>query len=344
MKILAVAHALPSTLLDHNWILAKLDRENTTTLTAADRARLLEKADAFLKGAGSETRYQSQSSDERPIDLALDASRNVLATSGVRTDEIDFVIYAGVGRGWLEPATAHVLQAGLDLERATCFDVLDGCASWLRALHIARNFVRSGEHRRGLIVNCECGFRGHGRWQFDSVEQFDAYTATYTIGEAATATLVGTDGRADDFHFNFRSLGRAYDLCMIPNASDFMTGPSSELQDTTKFYSQSTKLMTLAIEEIADLFRSDPVFRKQEYDITLGHEASEKATAAVIRILRLPPERHFAIHREYGNAVAASVPLAMSLAQDQGRLHRGDRVLIVVAASGITVGMASFTY
>ena len=123
-----------------------------------------------------------------------------------------------------------------------------------------------------------------------------------------------------------------------------MSGPMSELQKTTRFYSESTQLMTLAINEIAEMFRSDPVFPKQEYDITFGHEASEKATAAVVRLLRQPAERHFAIHRDYGNTVAASVPLAMSLAQDQGRLHRGDRVLVVIAASGITVGIASFTF
>lgn len=345
MKILALDHAIPSARLDHDWILSKLDRENATTLTDGDRAVLLARAAAFLQGAGSATRYQI-APPERPIDLLLNATRNALASAGVPPTEVDFIIYAGVGRGWLEPAMAHVVQGALGLDRATCFDVLDGCASWLRALHIARTFLRAGEYRRGVIVNCECGLAGYGRWQFSSLEQFDSYLATYTIGEAATATVVGNDENGDDFHFTFRSIGSAYDLCMIPltNAPDFMSGPSSEVHESGKFFAQSTELLTVAINQIGETFHSEPALSEQSYDIIFGHEASEKATAAVLRKLGLPPERHFAIHREYGNTVAACVPLAMSLAQREGRLHRGNKVLVVVASSGITIGIAAFTF
>ena len=141
------------------------------------------------------TRFQTEPS-ERPIDLALQATRDAVAKAGIATNEIDFVIYAGVARGWLEPATAHALQGPLDLDRATCFDVLDGCASWLRAMHIANSFIRSGEYRRGLIVNSECGFGGHGRWQFDSVDQFDAYVATYRSAKRPRPrSSVPTNGR-----------------------------------------------------------------------------------------------------------------------------------------------------
>jgi hypothetical protein len=206
--------------------------------------------------------------------------------------------------------------------------------------------LRAGEYRCGLIVNAECGFSAHGRWQFTSVEEFEDYVATYTIGEAATATVIGTSDTDDDFYFRLESIGSAYDLCMIPlpNAVDYMPKCAGPLPRTTKFYSRSKELMTTAINRIAESFRADPVLQSRTYDITFGHEASERATAAVTRILRQRPERHFAIHREYGNAVAASVPLAMSLALEQGRLQRGHQVLIVVAASGITIGFAAFTF
>lgn len=345
MKILSLAHALPSARLDLEWILAKLDRENTATLDPQDRARVLQIATEFLANCGSETRYQTTES-ERPIDLLLTATREALTRAQVTPRDVDFVVYAGVGRGWLEPATAHVVQGALGLDRASCFDILDGCASWMRALQVARGLLRVGEYRRGLIVNAECGFSAHGRWQFTSVEEFEDYVATYTIGEAATATAVGTSDADDDFYFRLESIGSAYDLCMIPlpNAADYMPECVGELPRTTKFYSRSKELMTTAINRIAESFRADPVLQSRTYDITFGHEASERATAAVTRILRQRPERHFAIHREYGNAVAASVPLAMSLALEQGRLERGHQVLIVVAASGITIGFAAFTF
>lgn len=345
MRILGVAHTLPSARLDLDWVLAKLDRENAATLAPADRARLLTQAAEFLEMAGSETRYQLGPS-ERPIDLVRDATERALAASGVAANDVDFVIYAGVARGWLEPATAHAVQAAAGLARATCFDVLDGCASWLRALHVARGFLRAGDYRCGLIVNAECGFTEFGRWQFSSVEEFESYAATYTIGEAATATVVGDADAPDDFYFTFRSLGDAYDLCMIPlaGASGFMPSRATAVHATPKFFSESRELMTRAIKLIGETFHADPVLPTREYDISFGHEASEKATAAVTRILRQRAERHFAIHRDYGNTVSASVPLAMSLALAAGRLQRGHQVLIVMAASGITIGFAAFTY
>jgi 3-oxoacyl-[acyl-carrier-protein] synthase III len=345
VKIAAIAHALPGTRIDLDWILRKLERENSATLCARDRATVLDKTATFLHQAGSATRYQL-AAGEQPIDLLAQVGRAALTAGEIASDEIDFVIYAGVARGWLEPATAHAVQAAIGARNATCFDVLDGCASWLRALQIARAMLHAGDHRRGLIVNGELGFARYGRWQFSSVEEFDDYVATYTIGEAATATVVTASGTSDDFYCTFRSIGEAYHLCMIPlaNAVDFMPTKPSAVHVREQFFSQSKELMATAIKLIGETFHGDPILSKRTYDITFGHEASEKATAAVTRILRQRPERHFAIHRDYGNAVAASVPLAMSLALERGRLQRGDQVLAVVAASGITIGFAAFTF
>ena len=71
--------------------------------------------------------------------------------------EIDLLIYVGVGRGFIEPATANVFQDLIGLRSATCFDILDACASWLRAVHVARAFIASGAYRHIMILNAESG-------------------------------------------------------------------------------------------------------------------------------------------------------------------------------------------
>ena len=93
------------------------------------------------------TRSPSRSTRPR----ALDAAK--LAPS-----DVDFLVYGGVGRAFIEPAMVNVIQAKLGLANATGFDIVDGCASWLRGLQIAHALFATGTYRRGLIVNCECGF------------------------------------------------------------------------------------------------------------------------------------------------------------------------------------------
>jgi len=197
-----------------------------------------------------------------------------------------------------------------------------------------------------MIVTCECGLAEFGRWDFDSADNIDAYLATYTIGEAATATIVSTDDTDDDFYFRFRNFGQYADLCMIPlqTADQFLPGGSDTPVVPMKFFARSGELMSTAIAKIVETYRSDPTLRSQSYDLAVGHAASEKAGDAVRRELGLPKQTYFPTHRRYGNTVAASIPLALGLAEEQGRLERGNKVLAVSGASGITVGIGSFTY
>lgn len=106
---------------------------------------------SYLKAAGTETRYQLDTG-EKAIDLVLQAGREALEDAQVAPEEVDLLIYTGIGRGWIEPAMANAVQAGLHLVNATSFDILDACASWLRALHVCQQHIRSGVYRSAMIV------------------------------------------------------------------------------------------------------------------------------------------------------------------------------------------------
>ncbi len=345
MNIAGVAHALPSKRITNEWILDRVRAENAGRLSRELLAQVEEHVRAFLAVAGTETRYQV-AEGERAIDFALDAGRRALERAALSAADVDFLIYVGVGRGWIEPAMANIVQAELGLRNATCFDVLDACASWLRALQIAHSYLRSGAYRRGLIINCECGFKEYGEWTVSDLQELDHRFATCTIGEAATATVVTNDAPDDDFYFRFRNFGEHHALCMIPlpTAGDFATARLDARYAPLKFFSLSRELLATTTRKIVETFDADPRLRGQRYDICFSHAASEKAVEVVARRLGFPLAIHYATHPAYGNTVSASVPLGMSLAFEEGRLQRGDRVLVIVGASGITVGIATFTF
>ena len=244
------------------------------------------------------------------------------------------------------PPWRAVVQQELGATGANCFDIMDACASWLRAVHVAHSLIHRGVYRRGLIVNCECGLMDYARLKLDSVADLESCFATYTIGEAATATVLTNDDEDDDFYFNFKTFGEDFDLCLIPlNAFEsFLPTKNGKVYQAGKFFSMSTELVSSAVRRVVETFRADPKLQDGNYDIWFGHAASEKASEMVGRQLKLPPEIHYPTHRNYGNTVAASVPLAMSLATKDESLNRGDRVLLVIGSAGIAVALASFTF
>jgi 3-oxoacyl-[acyl-carrier-protein] synthase III len=344
MRIASVAHAVPSERITNDWICDEIRRQSRATVDPAVTERLIEQVRMHLDAAGTKVRYRL-APGEVGMEFALEAGRRALDEAGVAASEIDFVIYAGVGRGWIEPASAHAVQGALGLEKASAFDVLDACASWLRALHVAHAYLRSGTYTAGLIVNCECGFASYGDLCLRGIDDLDDRFATCTIGEAATATVVMAQD-PDDFYFTFRSYGDDVGLCMIPleTLPAFRTAAIPGGVVPLRFSSRSRELMSATTRRIIETFETDPALRSQRFDICFGHAASDKATSVIGKKLGIPWELYYSTHPTHGNTVAASVPLGMSLAIRDGRLQRGDRVLTAVGASGVSVGIATFTF
>lgn len=343
MRIAAVRHAVPSRRITNDDVIANLRARRSSEATARVEdfdTRVLQS----LAMAGTDVRY-ALADNEHALDFAVQAGRDALAAAGMDPVDVDFLLYAGVGRGWIEPATAGVVQAELGLTNATGFDVMEACASWLRSLQVAHAYIRSGTYRRGMIVNAECGlYRAYADWQITPGE-LDYRLATYTIGEAATATIITDDIPADDFHFNLRTLGQHADLCMIPlgNVADFLPSPPTDRHVPLRFFACSTEIFDVALRNIVSTFQSDRTLQERKYDIAFGHDATARISEAVTRALGVLPI-YFPTHHLYGNTVSASVPLAMSLAIESHRLKRGDQVLIIVGSAGMSIGLASFTF
>jgi 3-oxoacyl-[acyl-carrier-protein] synthase III len=110
-----------------------------------------------------------------------------------------------------------------------------------------------------------------------------------------------------------------------------------------RFFARSSELFPIVTELIVDTWKDDPRLQAGRYDIAFGHEASERLSADITTKLGVR-SIYFPIHRRFGNTVSASIPLAMSLADEEKRLARGNRVLIIVGSAGISVGFAAFTF
>ena len=351
MKLLSVSAAVPSKRVtnDHliNEILEK-SRDHISKLKLKLVETLLRQG--FVK-SGTEIRYV-RDQGERAVDFTVKAGQEALEKAGLKPEDIDLLIFTGVGRGWLEPAQANLFQKLLGLKNATCFDVMDACASWIRSMSVAQSFIDQGTYKRVMILNSEFNNKEYTEYQILDPAVLKHSFAQYTLGEAATATILTEDNKKGSFYFSFQTWGEMHELCKVPlpNADEYLPnifkgkkGKKAGFKPMV-FFARSTELLTFAIDKLVTHFGQDDVLKKGHYDLIVGHDASSHSTKEILKKLKLDPDLSVQTHSDFGNTVSATIPLGLSKAIDEGRLKEGMDVLMICGSAGVSTAFGSFSY
>lgn len=343
MKILSIGYALPSKKVGNEELIQEILDKNRHNFSPQQMEAIESKLRRFFKMSGTQTRFH-RNNGERALDFAIKAGKDAMEKAGVKPEEIDLLIYAGVGRGWVEPATANLFQSELGLRSATCFDVLDACASWIRSLSIASTFLAQKMYKLIMIINCEFNFREYANFEFKDDQDLENSFSAFTIGEAATATLLGPDEGADESLFSFKTWGEKHGLCKIPlpNAADF--SPNGERLKPMSFFTAPAELLTFTIRKLVAHFKETRAVAEKFHDIIIGHAVSVPSTVKTVSLLGIDAAKVFETHARFGNTVSASLPLALAVAEAEGRLERGMQVLLLMGSAGVTTALGSFRY
>ena len=345
MRILNISYALPSRKVSNEELIAEVMEKNRGTFSNSELEALSSKLTRFFRLSGTAVRYH-RTIGERALNFAVTAGKEALKKAGVKPEEVDLLIYAGVARGWMEPATANLFQSELGLSSATCFDVMDACASWIRSLAIAKSFLAQKMYKLVMVLNCEFSFREYANFEFENAEEVENSFSAFTIGEAATATLLTSEEGEDDSIFSFKTWGDKHDLCKIPlpNASDFTPDGTGNGHKPMSFFTVPGELLSFTVRKLVSHVKETQSIANKVHDLFIGHAVSNVTTTKVIQLLKLDPSRVYETHSRFGNTVSASLPLAMAVAEAEGRLVRGSRVLLLMGSAGVSTAVGSFTY
>ena len=346
MRILDFAYALPGKRVTNQDVIDEIILRSRKHLSQKDLEILESKIRKFFRLSGTKIRYHRKNS-EKAFEFAVTAGREVLRKAVVKPRDVDLLIYSGVGRGWITPATASLFQSELGLRRATSFGVLDACASWIRSLSIAKTFLDGADYKLVMLLNCEFCFKEYceANLEISSIAELACVFSGFTIGEAATATLLSGSGSSRDFHFSFRTWGDKHELCKIvlPNEASFSTRMATPLKPMS-FYTLPAELLSFTAEKLVEHFKETRILANQNYDLVVGHAVSKSLTTSVAKLMGLDRESVFETHPRFGNTVSATLPLALAVAEEEGRLRRGMRVLLVMGSAGVSTGLGSFVY
>lgn len=347
MRYAAIEHALPSQIVTNEEVLARIEEQSRAHLSGSDLQTLLMMTKACFSATQTTQRYHRRA-DEKAYEIALSAGEQALKTSGVDPKDIDLILYVGVGRGMLEPASATIFQDMLGLHNATGFDIVDACASWMRAIELAHAFIERKLYRNVMIMNAECLGRDAHRYEVKSLAEFAYWHPCVTLGEAATATILTETDIDDEFHINFRTWGSQRDLCYVPTPyfDDYFGKQTKDDGDRSRLrlFSHGLKLLSFGAEKVIEQYQSLSEFREFSPDMVFGHNASDGMSESVLRACNIDFDKFEFTHRRFANTISASVPIAMSVALKENKLKFSDNVLILFASAGISTAVAKFKY
>jgi 3-oxoacyl-[acyl-carrier-protein] synthase-3 len=274
-------------------------------------------------------------------DMAKIATERALEKAGMAADEIDCIVVATISPDYFFPGTGVFLQRKLGLSEIPCFDLRNQCSGFLYGLEVADAFIRMGRYKRILLVGTEIHSTGL------QVNDIGRDTAVLFGDGAGVAILGPTDDeergvRAVRTHAdgNYAEKLWAPAPACIKNPfiskqdiDDMLVRPFMEGKEV---FRHAVTRMPEAIHEVLD----EAGLTIDDVDMVIPHQANLRIAEMVQRRLGLPDDKMYNNIMRYGNTTAASIPIALSEAVDEGKIERGDLVAFAAFGSGFTWGGA----
>ena len=302
-------------------------------VTNDDLAKRVDTSDEWIRERTGIHQRHIVADGEKTSDLALAAARAAIQDAGIDVSDLDMVICATTTPDETFPATATIVQSKLGMTRGAAFDLQAVCSGFIYGLSVADNMIRGGQAKTVLLIGAESMSR---------LLDWSDRTTCVLFGDGAGAVILqgyeGGGDNADQGILNTRifSDGRMHDMLYVDG------GPSST-QTTGHLRMQGKEVFRHAVTNIAAAITASADaagVAVADIDWFVPHQANQRILDGTGRKLGIPGEKVISTVALHGNTSAASVPLALETAVRDGRIKRGDLILLEAMGGGFTWGAA----
>ena len=302
-------------------------------VTNDDLAKRVETSDAWIRERTGIIQRHIAVEGEKTSDLALGAARAALIDAGIDAGELDIIICATTTPDESFPATATIVQSRLGMTRGAAFDVQAVCSGFIYGMALADSLIRTGAARTILLIGAETMSR---------LLDWSDRTTCVLFGDGAGAVVLqahtGIGDNSDQGVLNTRifSDGRLHDML-------YADGGVSSTQSAGKLRMQGKEVFKHAITNIAAAIVASSEaagLKIEDIDWFVPHQANQRILDGTAKKLGIDPAKVSSTVALHGNTSAASVPLALVAAVKDGRIKRGDLVLLEAMGGGFTWGAA----
>lgn len=260
-------------------------------------------------------------------DLALEASHRALADAGVDAAEIDLIIVATSTPDFIFPSTACLLQSKLGIKGGMAFDLQAVCAGFVYALNVADKFIRSGSHKKALVVGAEV---------FSRILDWDDRATCVLFGDGAGAVVLEASERPGIIATAAHADGSQNGILSVPGTirnGEVVGDPFLRMDGQAVF-----KFAVRALSDIATECCEQAGIKTSEIDWLIPHQANLRIIDSTGKKLGLGSDKVVVTVDMHGNTSAASIPLAFDVAVRDGRIQRGQKILLEGVGGGFTWG------
>jgi 3-oxoacyl-[acyl-carrier-protein] synthase III len=303
----------------------------TRVMSNADLARIVDTSDEWIVERTGIRERRIAADKETTGDLAINAARAALSHAGIDASEIDLIILATSTPDKTFPATATKVQASLGITRGAAFDVQAVCSGFVYGLSIADSMIKAGQSECALVIGSET---------FSRILDWQDRTTCVLFGDGAGAVVVKAgegEGTTDDrgiLTSKLRSDGRYGDKLHVDGGpSSTMTVGHLRMEGREVFKHAVINIAAVMAETIAAAGLT-----AQDIDWFVPHQANRRILEGTVKKLGVTEDKVVITLDRHGNTSAASIPLALDEAVRDGRIKRGDLVLMEAMGGGFTWG------
>jgi 3-oxoacyl-[acyl-carrier-protein] synthase-3 len=303
-------------------------------LTNADLEKFVDTSDEWIRTrTGIERRHIVEPGTPTSA-ICVPAALDALERRGIAASELDLIVVGTVTPDMVFPATACLVQEKIKATRAWGFDVSAACSGFVYALTIGAQFVESGVHSKVMVIGADV---------MTSILDYQDRTTCVLFGDAAGAVILepsDDDTGIIDFLNEVDGSGACY-LHMPAGGSALPASHETVEKRMHVVRQEGAHVFKYAVRKFAEVSRhilDRNGISPDRLDLFVAHQANLRIINATQERLGLPDSKVVKNIHEYGNTTAATIPLALGTALDEGRLRRGDLVLLASVGAGFTVG------
>jgi len=309
-------------------------------LTNDDLARMADTSDEWIRTRTGIAERRIVDDGETTASMAIRAAQQALEVAGLSPAQLDLIIVATVTPDCAFPATACLVQDALGATCAAAFDLSAGCSGFVYGLSVAASLITAGVYQNVLVIGAETLSR---------ITDWSDRATCVLFGDGAGAVLLQANGADGGILSTVLGAdGSGGDLLCLPaggsrepashhTVAEGLHYLKMKGREVFRFAVRAMPAATRQVLEQAGLTLSD-------LKLVIPHQANQRIIEASTRALGLPPEAVFSNLERYGNTSAASIPIALCEAVEQGRIQRDDLVVCVGFGAGLTWGAAAIRW
>jgi 3-oxoacyl-[acyl-carrier-protein] synthase III len=305
-------------------------------LTNHDLEKIVDTSDQWIQDRTGIKQRHIAGENETTGDLAEQAARRAMDAAGKGPGDIDLIVLATTTPDQIFPSTACLVQSRLDIHGCAAFDIQAVCTGFVYALSVADNFIRAGSATCALVIGAET---------FSRILNWKDRGTCVLFGDGAGAVVVEASEEPGILSTHLHADGDYAKLLHVP---DGVSRGFDQVQQERAFVEmRGNEVFKMAVNTLGRIVDETLVhngLKKSDIDWLIPHQANFRIIRGIARKLQMPIERVVVTVAEHGNTSAASVPLAFDAAVRDGRIKRGEMLLMEAFGGGFTWGSALVKY